>query len=65
MAHWALTCPSCKKNFVHSQIEKRGIEDYFLPEKKPKFPEDGLSIECPNCHATSVYQAHELFYRAD
>jgi hypothetical protein len=31
---------------------------------KPEFPKDGLSMPCPSCKEVSVYQRHQLIYRA-
>jgi hypothetical protein len=65
MSRWVLLCPSCHQEFTHSQIKRETLEDYFLGEIKPQFPESGLSISCPNCHTTSVYQRFQLRYRSE
>lgn len=66
MAHWVLECASCKNEFTHSEIvESHSLRDPFtLNETKPEFPDGGLSVVCPICKETGVYQRHELLYRA-
>jgi endogenous inhibitor of DNA gyrase (YacG/DUF329 family) len=64
MTRWVLECPSCKQEIIHSLIEKRTIADYFF-DKKPDFPDGGLTVDCPNCHKRSVFENRELAYRAD
>jgi endogenous inhibitor of DNA gyrase (YacG/DUF329 family) len=64
MPRWVLNCPKCQKEFTHTQIERRNLQDYYL-EPKPDFPEEGLSVQCPNCKVSAVYQRRHLIYRAD
>jgi len=65
MARWVLGCPFCDKEFTHTEIaEPRRLEDYYF-QAKPKFPDGGLRIDCPNCKKASVFQSHQLIYRAD
>ena len=64
MPRWVLNCPSCQKEFTHTEIERRSFQDYYL-EPKPDFPEEGLSVQCPNCKTSSVYHRRHLTYRAD
>jgi endogenous inhibitor of DNA gyrase (YacG/DUF329 family) len=64
MSRWVLNCPDCHEDFTHTEIAKTKLEDYFF-DRKPEFPVDGLSMECPNCHKTSLFQRHELTYRAN
>jgi uncharacterized protein (DUF983 family) len=32
---------------------------------KPDFPEEGLTLLCPNCRQGAVYKRHELIYRTE
>jgi hypothetical protein len=63
MARWVLNCPFCKIEFTHSTIGPT-VKDYYFP-LKPIFPIKGLSVECPKCRKTSIFQRHELLYRQD
>jgi hypothetical protein len=63
MSHWVLNCPECHNDFTHSDIEDAKLEDYLFPGK-PEFPVGGLRLECPYCHKTSLFQRHQLTYRA-
>jgi|HubBroStandDraft_4_1064222.scaffolds.fasta_scaffold01836_12 hypothetical protein len=65
MARWVLACPDCDKDFTHSEISEGSFDpDPFTGSVvKPKFPDDGQSIVCPNCKSTSVYQRYQLTYR--
>ncbi len=63
---WVLTCAKCKSEFPHSDVVDRppSQRDPFTGTvHKPEFPSDGLSVECPHCKKSSVYQRHQLFYR--
>jgi phage FluMu protein Com len=40
------------------------MNSYNWPVAKPEFPAAGLKIKCPNCKKSSVYQPHQLMYRA-
>ena len=31
---------------------------------KPKMPEEGVNLECPNCKKTATYKRYQLTYRA-
>ncbi len=64
MPRWVLHCPSCQQEFTHTQIEKGNLADHVF-ERKPDFPANGLSIECPHCHNQSVFHRSELTYRSD
>jgi hypothetical protein len=68
MARWVLGCPECKEDFTHSQIDTESQPSVGDPfswlDDKPKFPDVGVSLECPNCKKTSVYQRTQLMYRA-
>ncbi len=69
MAYWALQCPKCKKNFVHTRIEPEIIESAFrdpfgiLP--KPTITEGNEKRFCPGCHTQSVFKPLHLFYCDD
>jgi hypothetical protein len=63
MAHWTLECPNCKAVFTHSEIQTCSIQDDFTGiVPKPKFPNGGLGIVCPNCGSDSKHQRYELIY---
>jgi endogenous inhibitor of DNA gyrase (YacG/DUF329 family) len=67
MPQWVLRCPECNANFTHSEIatENQPLRDSFAGlAVKPEFPEGGMRLECPNCKKSSVYQRHELVFRA-
>jgi hypothetical protein len=63
MPRWVLNCPECHSDFAHSDVEDARLEDYLFPAK-PEFPVDGLRVECPHCHRASLFQRHQLIYRA-
>lgn len=65
MSRWVLDCPSCHEEFTHAEIKRERLEDYFLPEPKPQFPDGGLSIDCPHCHMKSLYEGRQLRFRHD
>jgi endogenous inhibitor of DNA gyrase (YacG/DUF329 family) len=59
-----LYCPECEKRFPHSEVTfESGV--YASLGNKPDFPDGGLSLECPNCKKTSLYQRHQLVYAAN
>jgi hypothetical protein len=31
---------------------------------KPKMPEEGVKLECPNCRKVATYKRYQLTYRA-
>jgi endogenous inhibitor of DNA gyrase (YacG/DUF329 family) len=67
MPRWVLYCPRCKKAVPHSEVtfrRAREEEGFAWVGRKPDFPSGGLSLECPHCKETSVYQPHELVYSA-
>ncbi len=65
---WVLSCPKCEQEFTHTEIQA----DYRSPQidpfswivDKPEMTKGGASLECPNCKKTSVYNRHQLTYRA-
>jgi hypothetical protein len=63
MAHWALVCPSCKKDFNIWKTRDTSIAEFFLPTK-PLVPIDGLATRCPNCGWDGIYYPPDLRYRA-
>jgi hypothetical protein len=69
MQYWMLTCPKCRRDFVHSKIELTALEearrDAFGILPKPPFALDGEKHICPECKTESVFQRHHLFYRDD
>lgn len=63
MPRWVVNCPLCKKEFIHSEIERSILEqagrDPFGVLYKPA---DEKRI-CPNCGTESPFASHQLFYR--
>jgi hypothetical protein len=62
---WMLTCDKCNSEFAYSDVlDRRSQRDnpFTGNVHKPEFPSGGLSLECPNCKKSSVYQSHQLFY---
>ena len=67
MPRWVLECTGCTTEFMHSQIDGGGdsaYDPFTLTASKPEFPVGGLSIVCPNCSHTFVYQRYQLLYRS-
>lgn len=67
MSRWVLACPECNAEFTHSEIlpGAPSVRDPFTrAEVKPEFPKAGLNVPCPHCSRPSVYQRHQLLYRA-
>jgi predicted RNA-binding Zn-ribbon protein involved in translation (DUF1610 family) len=62
MERWVLNCEKCNVDIAYSEVEK--VRDPFAAFIKPEFPNGGLKIDCPNCGETSIYQRHQLVYRA-
>lgn len=70
MPRWILGCPECNQHFTHSTIPGKRTPQHddllawldFLSDKP--IPIGGLTVECPNCKKTSLYQPHQLVYRA-
>jgi hypothetical protein len=65
MPWWILECPRCKQEFPYSEISSHdSMPDTFAGvDLKPKFPDGGLRLSCPNCGQLSSYQRYELIYR--
>ena len=66
MPRWVLGCPGCNKDFTHSEIKLSAepLDPFMWLGDKPEFPVGGLSLQCPNCKATSTYQRNQLVYAA-
>ena len=68
MPRWVLGCPECHVDFTHSEITRNdrpsGAEflDFLTP--KPEFPDGGMTVECPHCKVSSVFQRHQLLFRS-
>lgn len=62
MPWWMLECPGCKKEFPHSEVSQ-AFDSFTGTNVKPEFPKEGLSVPCPHCAQSSVYQRHQLVYR--
>jgi hypothetical protein len=61
---WILYCLQCNGVIVHSEIERESLGfAAYTNFTKPQFPDIGLSIVCPSCKSTSVYQRHQLVYQ--
>jgi hypothetical protein len=63
MARWTLFCPHCHFPFVHSLIEVKAIEDYFLPVK-PDLVAEGANLKCSVCGYLGLYYRCDLTYQA-
>jgi hypothetical protein len=58
---WNLICRHCFKPFVFAEIGSSGQGRYDgLTPRKPAWPVNGLSIECPLCSTTDTYLCQEL-----
>jgi endogenous inhibitor of DNA gyrase (YacG/DUF329 family) len=68
MPRWVVNCPECHQEFTHTEIEPHRLESIsadLLPwPSKPKIPEGGAPLDCPNCKKTSIYTSFHLRYRA-
>jgi hypothetical protein len=66
MAMWLLVCSNCNGKFAHAEIApEQGLFDAFARiSTKPAFPIGGLTITCPKCGESSVYQRHQLIYQS-
>ena len=67
MARWILECAGCASELTNSDIndDRYSPRDPFtLTAAKPEFPQGGLSVACPNCSQTFVYQRYQLLYRS-
>lgn len=67
MPRWVLECSQCKAEFTHSEISGSGynsFDPFTLTATKPELPASGVTIVCPNCKSSAVYQRYELVYRA-
>jgi ribosomal protein S27AE len=62
MALWALFCPNCRHEITHVKVEDRSLLDYVMP-MKPKLPDDGLRLKCPDCGKGSKFFRHQLTYK--
>jgi len=62
---WILYCPKCAGVTTHSLISETDLAGYdpYATLRKPVFPDGGLSVICPSCGETSVYQRHQLVFR--
>jgi hypothetical protein len=65
---WVIGCPECGHEFTHSEIDperRPPMTDLFAwIGDKPKLPEEGVSLACPNCKKMSTYKLYQLTYRA-
>ena len=66
MASWVVTCPSCRQEFVHSEIaESDSVFDSFGGPRKPDVGPEGAEMTCPSCRTSSVFKRHQLRYRRE
>ena len=65
MTCWVLYCPGCGAELTHSQIYNSDFSGYdpYTSLSKPKFPDGGLSVFCPQCKGTSLFQRYQLVYQ--
>jgi endogenous inhibitor of DNA gyrase (YacG/DUF329 family) len=62
---WVVSCPNCYLFFPHSEVAPRSTAfpyDWLYPVK-PELPARGISMECPHCGTTSVFQTFNLMFR--
>jgi hypothetical protein len=64
MPQWTLNCKNCKKIFSHSKIDPRS---YTMPydtlwPSRPETPRGGLTVDCPHCKSTELYQRLQVTY---
>lgn len=62
MPRWMLDCRSCDKPFPYSEVtfEDPPSDAFAWLGNKPNFPDGGISVECPSCKETSLYQRYML-----
>jgi endogenous inhibitor of DNA gyrase (YacG/DUF329 family) len=62
---WVVSCPECKHEFIFKPIDQPEAEtrDPFASPPKPKIPEGGEPLNCPNCNKPSTYGSFDLRYR--
>ncbi len=69
MARWVLTCPECKLEFTHSQVQDAYglslLDAFSWICNKPELPDDGIRLQCPNCMNEKMYKRYQLIYKAD
>jgi hypothetical protein len=67
MPRWIVTCAACDREFTVTPVPQiapeRESRDPFASPPKPKIPEEGLSMKCPNCGGVSTYKLFDLRYR--
>src|SRR5665213_2350438 len=62
-----LTCLGCDKDFTHTEFSsdsELSANNPFASPVKPAFPDGGMTLTCPNCKRSSLYQRSQLVYRA-
>jgi uncharacterized protein (DUF2225 family) len=62
MPRWMLSCPNCRRYFLHEELaaESNLIDSLSA---KPIFPYGGQYAVCPICARSSLYQSHALVYK--
>lgn len=65
MPRWLLKCPQCRKDFVFCEIEQPLTLMEYRAARKPDWPKDGLTLQCPTCQQFSMFQQHDLAFNAD
>ena len=65
---WVVGCPACSQEFTHSEIDpilaNSRLDPFARFADKPEIPENGVSLECPNCKEVALYKRYQLVYRA-
>ena len=58
--------PRMRKEFFHSEVSSNSslFDPFAGAAVKPEFPNGGQSVPCPYCGQPSIYQRHQLIYRA-
>ena len=63
VARWFLGCPSCNTDFTYCEVsDESGL--FAWSGAKPEFPGGGLTIKCPNCESSDLYQRSQLIYES-
>src|SRR3981081_109933 len=63
MPQWTLNCKNCKKIFSHSKIESpQTVRCDTRWPYRPETPEGGLTIDCPHCQTSALYQRFQFTF---
>jgi len=65
MSRWVLKCPQCRTDFVFRDIERPLTLMEYRSPRKPEFPDGGLTVQCPHCQQSSLFQQRDLAFSSD